>query len=282
MARNPNDYQIYYHVGLGKAASTYLQNRVFPVLEGIRYVHRDRYRRYPAIIDKTSDRRYLISREAAFRLDQRLNEFASFKPDARVILVLRRHDRWIASHYRRYVKNGGSLPFEAYVDLDSSAPRIWGKEQMRFLPMIQSIEARFGSKPLVLFHEDLQRDPFRLIDQLCQFTGATYRRERIDLSVVHSSWSEKQLKFSRSVGKHLFAEVPGALADSGLNRIQRRLKLWACYGVLGAAHLIPSRWLEDGPLIEPLSLERVRETFAEDWAACLAYAEANNPEPLTP
>ncbi len=39
-----NDYQIYYHVGLGKAASTYLQNRVFPVLEGIRYVHRDRYR----------------------------------------------------------------------------------------------------------------------------------------------------------------------------------------------------------------------------------------------
>ncbi|NBP96075.1 MAG: hypothetical protein EBU28_12240, partial [Gammaproteobacteria bacterium] len=62
----------------------------------------------------------------------------------------------------------------------------------------------------------------------------------------------------------------------------RRLKLWACYGVLGAAHLVPSRWLEDGPLIEPLSLERVRETFAEDWAACLAYAEANNPAPLTP
>jgi len=282
VSRNPNDYQIYYHVGLGKAASTYLQNRVFPALKGIRYVHRDRYRRYRSIIESTSDQRYLISREAAFRLDQRLDEFAAFKSDARVILVLRRHDRWIASHYRRYVKNGGSLPFEAYADLDSDRPLIWGREKMRFMPMIQSIEARFGSHPLVLFHEDLGRDPFRLIDQLCRFTGASYERERIDLSIVHSSWSEKQLKVSRRIGKYLFDQVPSAPKHTGLHRVHRRLKLWACYGVLGAAHLVPSRWLEDGPLIEPLSLERVRETFAEDWAACLAYAEANNPAPLTP
>ena len=72
MSRNPQEYQIYYHVGLGKAASTYLQNRIFPALDGIRYIHRDRYRRYRSIIDKSHDDRYLVSREAAFRLDQRL------------------------------------------------------------------------------------------------------------------------------------------------------------------------------------------------------------------
>ena len=42
MARDPSEYQIFYHVGLGKAASTYLQDRVFPKLESIRYVPRDR------------------------------------------------------------------------------------------------------------------------------------------------------------------------------------------------------------------------------------------------
>ena len=277
MARNPREYQIYYHVGLGKAASTYLQNRVFPALQGIRYVHRDRYRRYKSVIEKTTDTRYLISREAAIRLNERLDEFAAFKADAQVILVLRRHDRWIASHYRRYVKNGGSLSFERYADLDSEHPLIWGAKQMHFMPMIEAIEKRFHSRPLVLFHEDLQRDPFRLIDQLCAFTGATYQRNRIDLSVVHSSWSDQQLRFARKAGKYLFSEVPTALAHSGLNRIHRRLKLWACYGVLGAAKLVPARFIGEEPLIAEASLERVRETFAEDWQACLAYAAQHNP-----
>ena len=91
MARDPGEYQIFYHVGLGKAASTYLQDRVFPKLENIRYVPRDRYRGYQKLIERSEDPRYLISREAAYRLNQRLDEFAAFKADARIILVLRRH-----------------------------------------------------------------------------------------------------------------------------------------------------------------------------------------------
>ena len=276
MSRHSREYQIYYHVGLGKAASTYLQNRIFPALNGIRYVHRDRYRRYRSIVEKSHDARYLVSREAAFRLDQRLEEFASFKSDAKVILVLRRHDRWIASHYRRYVKNGGSLPFDKYVDLDSESPLIWDKKKMSFFAMIQKIENRFNSKPLVLFHETLQDNPFNLIDQLCSFTGATYQREQIDLSVVHGSWSDKQLKFSKIVGRYLFSEVPKAHSHAGFNRIQRRLKLWACYAILGVARLIPERFLGDAPLIPPQDLERVRLTFSDDWEACQQYAEINN------
>ena len=88
MARDPNEYQIFYNVGLGKAASTYLQNQVFPKLEDIHYVPRDRYRGYRALIERTRDQRYLISREAAYRLDQRLDEFAAFKADAKVEILL--------------------------------------------------------------------------------------------------------------------------------------------------------------------------------------------------
>ena len=277
MARDPGEYQIFYHVGLGKAASTYLQDRVFPKLENIRYVPRDRYRGYQKLIDRTRDRRYLISREAAYRLTQRLDEFAAFKANARVILVLRRHDRWIASHYRRYLKNGGSMEFERYADLDSPRPLIWGEGQMRFMPMIEAIESRFGSAPLVLFHEDLKTDPFALIDQICAFTGAHYQREQIDLSVVHSSWSDDQLKVTRQVGKRLFAEVPEAAQHPGLHRVQRRLKLWACYGILGAAKLVPKALLDPRPLIQADSLERIRNHFEEDWDACRDYASQYNP-----
>jgi len=279
VARNPSEYQIFYHVGLGKAASTYLQKRVFPVLQDIRYVPRDRYRGYKALIERTRDERYLISREAAYRLGQRLDEFAAFKADARVILVLRRHDRWIASHYRRYLKNGGSAEFERYVDLDSRERLVWGEQKMRFMPMIEAVEKRFGSAPLVLFHEDLQTDPFYLIDQLCAFTGARYQRDQIDLSVVHSSWSDDQLKVARQVGKHLFSEIPKPPRHPGVHRVRRRLRLWTCYGILGTAKLVPKQFIDPCPLIDPGSLDRIRNHFAEDWHACHQYAQAHNPSP---
>ena len=282
MARDPSEYQIFYHVGLGKAASTYLQNRVFPVLQDIRYVPRDRYRGYQGLIERTRDERYLISREAAYRLGQRLDEFAAFKADARVILVLRRHDRWIASHYRRYLKNGGSADFERYADLDSREPLVWGEQKMRFMPMIEAVEQRFGSAPLVLFHEDLKTDPFYLIDQLCAFTGACYQRDRIDLSVVHSSWSDDQLKVARQVGKHLFSEISKPAGHPGVHRVQRRLRLWTCYVVLGAAPLVPKPFLDPSPLIHPESLDRIRNHFADDWRACHDYAQHHNPAPASP
>jgi len=282
VARDPSEYQIFYHVGLGKAASTYLQNRVFPVLQDIRYVPRDRYRGYQGLIERTRDERYLISREAAYRLGQRLDEFAAFKADARVILVLRRHDRWIASHYRRYLKNGGSADFERYADLDSPDPLVWGEQQMRFMPMIEAIEKRFNSRPLVLFHEELKTDPFTLIDKLCAFTGARYQRDRIDLSVVHSSWSDDQLKVARRAGKHLFSEIPKPARHPGVHRVQRRLRLWTCYGVLGAARLVPKPFLDPSPLIHPESLDRIRNHFADDWRACHDYAQHHNPAPASP
>ena len=146
MARDPGEYQIFYHVGLGEGSvDTHPRTQGLSQAANIRYVPRDRYRGYQKLIERTQDRRYLISREAAYRLTQRLEEFAAFKADARVILVLRRHDRWIASHYRRYLKNGGSMEFERYAIRDSPAPLIWGERQMRFMPMIEAIESRFGS-----------------------------------------------------------------------------------------------------------------------------------------
>ena len=277
MARNHSEFQVYFHVGLGKAASTYLQHRVFPILQNIRYIPRDRYRGYQGLIERTQDTRYLVSREAAYRLQQRVDEFAAFKPDARVILVLRRHDRWIASHYRRYLKNGGSLDFEHYLDLDSNQPRIWGAQQVRFMAMIEAIEQRFSSRPLVLFHEDLQTDPFALIDQLCAFTGAHYQREQVNLSIVHSSWSDKQLKLARLVGKQLFDPVPRAATNPTVHRVRRRLHLWACYGILGVAQMVPAKWVNPAPLINPESLSRVREIFANDWLSCHDYAQTHNP-----
>ena len=42
------------------------------------------------------------------------------------------------------------------------------------------------------------------------------------------------------------------------------------------ARFAPDRWLNDEPLIEPQYLERVKAFYADDWAAGLAYVEAQS------
>ncbi|MBT3430137.1 MAG: hypothetical protein HN428_06905, partial [Proteobacteria bacterium] len=79
------------------------------------------------------------------------------------------------------------------------------------------------------------------------------------------------------MGKHLFSEIPKPVRHPGLHRVQRRLRLWACYGILGAAKLVPESLLDPSPLIHPDSLDRIRTHFAEDWRVCHEYAQTHNP-----
>ena len=55
--------QIYFHVGLGKVASTYLQHEVFPKLKGIHYLPTGKYKRSKSIIPQLEVAKVLVSRE---------------------------------------------------------------------------------------------------------------------------------------------------------------------------------------------------------------------------
>jgi hypothetical protein len=41
--------------------------------------------------------------------------------------------------------------------------------------------------------------------------------------------------------------------------------------------MVPAKWVNPDPLINPESLSRVREVFANDWLSCHDYAQAYNP-----
>ena len=277
MSRDPSNYEVYFHVGLGRAASTYVQNRIFPQLNGIRYIPRDRYRNFPEVIERTQDTKYLVSREAALRLEARLQEFSSYRRDAKVILVLRRHDHWIASHYRRYVKNGGSYPFDRFLDLDNRNTGLWSRTNLEFMSMIRMIERYFASQPLVLFQEDLATDRDRFLSRLMAFTGTTCLTSRINPEPVHRSYSDKQLRVSRRIGSLLFPPIPAVHPNPTLHRIYRRRNLVLCHLILGVTRLVPGSMIEDKPLIPPDQLTRVRNEYAKDWESCLEFAKAQNP-----
>lgn len=264
--------EIYFHVGLGKTASTYLQYAFFPKLKDVHYVQRTQYRFFDSILRKNEYGKYFFSREFDQQLEAEVSHFAQHYPDTKPIIIFRRHDGWIASQYRRYVKNGSSRSFKAFFDVEQDSG-IWPRREVTFRPMLDILEKYFTQKPLVLFYDDLRKDPYAFFDQFAETMGASYDRENISLKSVHRSYNTKQLKVMRRMAKYFFRQDPGWSKIRLFRWLQRRTRLLGCYIILYTALLIPDSWVGEKPLIDPAELKQVRDYFEDDWQALIAYAE---------
>ncbi|RLD17565.1 MAG: hypothetical protein DRI36_03430, partial [Caldiserica bacterium] len=98
--------EVYFHVGLGKTGSKYLQFVFFPKLKGIYYIHFSKYKKSKEIIKRKNFKKFLVSREFDRQFEDEINWFSKDFPDAKPIMVLRRHDSWILSQFKRFIKNG--------------------------------------------------------------------------------------------------------------------------------------------------------------------------------
>lgn len=277
MTSESNQKEIYFHVGLGKTATTYLQYQLFPKLKGVYYIQRTRYPKAHEIISKTSHKKYLVSREFDQQLQEEVEKFAKHYPDTKVIVVFRRHDGWIASQYRRFAKNGIQIPFQEFFDIENNQG-LWKYDDLNYMNKLKIIENTFGQKPLVLFHDELKEDAFAFFDKIAAYMGASYNREDISLEAVHKSYEVKQLKAVRKVSKLFFPANPKQYNNAFMRRLQWRKQQLTSYAIMGAALLIPESWLGDEELIPSDQLKKVREFYADDWEQVQAYAQENSPK----
>jgi Sulfotransferase domain len=268
-----NSKQGYFHVGLGKTGTTFLQYRVFPKLKGIRYIQRTNYRdfKYVKLIESSSEKKFLVSNEFDKQLEAEALKIASKYPRAKTIVVLRRQDSWIASQYRRYVKNGYARTFEEFIDIDSNEG-FWDKKDLFFHQKLVMLEEVFGSRPLVLFHDELIKDPHSFIGGICTFIGADYEKKSINLERKHSSYNEKQLKFRRQLSAKKTRSQRKLSQTYWVRKIQNFLKMPERYLILYGANLVPSKWISEEALISKESMARVRAYYEEDWKKCQEYS----------
>lgn len=274
--RSKSEKEIYFHVGLGKTASTYLQYKVFPKIKGAYYIQRTKYRQCDKIIERTNHTKYLVSREFDNQLEAEVEKFANKHPQAKIIMILRRHDRWIASQYRRFIKNGRPASFKEFIDIEHDTG-IWRRDKLFFMPKIRKVEASFDSPPLVLFHEDLKADPRAFIQQIADFMGVRFDYERISLKPKHKSYNDHQLKVIRGVSEFLFPVEKSRSHKRWINYLQYRSKWLVCHLFLYIAPLIPRNTYRGIDLIPPKELERIREYLEDDWNQCKEYARQHNP-----
>lgn len=267
--------EIYFHVGLAKTATTFLQYQVFPEFENVEYLQRTKYRKFKENIDNTNSDKVFISNEFDCQLEREVDKFSQYYPQTKSIIVLRRHDKWMASQYRRAVKNGNTHLFTDFIDLDNDEGD-WKQKNTYFYPKIKHLEEKFDHKPLVVFFEDLKKDVFAFIDQFADYMEADYDPQQIDTTPKHKSYNEKQLKVIRKLDQTVFNSEVDYSDVYLIRKLQRWKKMLPRYFVLYSSLLIPEHWIDEQPLIPDEELQRVREFYAEDWKKCREYAAKNN------
>ena len=264
--------QIIFHIGLAKVASTFLQNSIFPKFKGVYFIKKLRYRLDRKIISTTNHPIYLLSREFDWKLEKNLKGFSDDYPNAKIILILRQHDDWIASQYRRYTKNGGSRYFDGYLNIHKDSGVI-KKEELYFMSKIKIVERYFKPKPLVLIYSDLKKDPFAFIDKIAEYIGIDYNKTDISTRRVHKSYNDKQLKIMRNFGRWFIPQQPKWAKNKLLYWLQRRSRLLISYLVLYPSLLIPAFLVSKKNLIPDDQLEEIKDYYRDDWEKCLEYSK---------
>ena len=123
-----NNKNIYFHVGLAKTGSTFLQNNFFPKLQNIKYISTHKYRRCIDIINNTNYDSYLISREFDRQLEGEVKKILNHFPETKIIIVFREHKKWISSQFKRFSKNGYHFKFEDFYNNANSG--YWKNEDI--------------------------------------------------------------------------------------------------------------------------------------------------------
>ena len=143
--------EVYFHVGLGKTGSKYLQFVFFPKLKGIYYIHFSKYKKSKEIIKRKNFKKFLVSREFDRQFEDEINWFSKDFPDAKPIMVLRRHDSWILSQFKRFIKNGYRGKFDDFFNLNNTG--FFRIKDLMFFEKIKFLEKKFTSKPLILIYD---------------------------------------------------------------------------------------------------------------------------------
>lgn len=254
---------VYFHVGLGKTGSTFLQKEVFPRLNEIQYVGPQQYKKAKAIIKQSGESKILVSREFDKQLEEELRSFCDQVANVRVIVCFRRQDEWMASQYRRRVKNGWLMPFREFIDVESNAG-YWKVEELFYQSKVELIRSITGKEPLVLLYDELRDDPKVYLQRIADFIGIELP-QNLSFKPRHRSFNDKQLIVLQSFCRKCVKSVPRGRSNKLLHWLFYR-PVWAFYHlVLYAAKFIPWSLISRKELIASDELEKVRAHFEEDW-----------------
>ena len=263
--------EIFFHVGLERTATTFFQKKVFPRLKGICYIKRRDHNRFRKIIAKTDHNKYLLSYEFFSIATTKLTEFARDYPDAKIIIVLRRQDSLIASHYKRRVKNGTDLRFGEFFETDTTCGRLT-KQNLYLYENIEYIEKHFYNRPLVLMHDDFKRDPEKFLKRIMSYLGVS-DHDQISFAPFHTSYNEKQMKVRLWFSRNFFIKEKKTIQSDRFRKLFHVYNRLLRHAIMYVSVMVPGFLISEAPLIPAEDLKRIRDLYKDDYERCKIFID---------
>lgn len=266
------DKNIFFHVGLPKTGSTFLQRNVFPKFNDIRFIKKHDFKHRDRIIEQSNHDKILMSIEINPDVRgglEKLQDVSQKYPRTYTIIVLRRHGSWLKSKYKYYLRKHGTRKLEQYFDLDGRG--ILEPKNLMFYPKIKLLEYLFEPQPLVLFQEELKENPLATIDILADYMGISYNRNAIKFQTVKRSYSPKQLKKVRRFNRW-YQYDHSQITSKTKKFIYKKFSGLLLHSIAYMGSIIPDKKGDKETLIPQEKIEEVNETYREDWEKCLDYA----------
>ena len=255
---------IFFHVGISKTGSTFLQQRVFPFVKNIEYIPTHKYRQINDEIKKVKNGPILVSREFDRQFEREVDLFAKHQKNVTPIIVFRQHDQYLASQYRRFIKNGFKGEVESFFDVENDTG-FFKKIHFNFSYQVEYLRQKFNTEPLVFLYEDLKNEPQHFIKNFVDSIGGEIDPQAVDFSTKHGSYNEKQLKVIKTISKYINLEKRRVFNTALLHLLWRFYHAIIRYSILYLALIIPSILVSKKALINKAYLEKVKGYFMEDW-----------------
>lgn len=256
--------RIFFHVGLGKTGSTFLQDRFFPRLMDINYLPRNRFHRAHSFIANHPSSTILVSREFDQQLEVEARKFAESFPEARPIIVLRRPDSYIASQYRRAVKNGFRGDFIDFFDLDQDKGH-FKQSDLQYDEQIEMLSRLFSQPVTVFFYEDMKADLNDYLETWLSLLSARVDWSKVNLKPKHASYTDRQLLFLQCIARAACIDLRKRprQAFNPFSFLMRIMRASLRYSLLFLGKMRRS----NQQLISSEDLQRVEEAYRQMWTA---------------
>ena len=257
---------IYFHVGMHKTGTTFLQISVFPKLKGINYVSPSTP--FDGFLRLGTDTNHLVSNERlAGRLwatpdevDHSIHRLNELFPGSKVLMSFREHDGFILSSYKQYLHQGGALNFNDYFDIESDSG-FMKREQFIYRTRIESIARHFGEMPFVFLLDEIKNNLDGLLHDMGGYLGAIPPSvDELDRRVLNKGVGYSQARILRMLNQWNRSELNPTGRFQLDNRWTRLLKL--------DPQRLCQYWLSflpDGPFIDKEVRQSIRGYYAEDW-----------------
>jgi hypothetical protein len=165
--------KVFFHIGLHKTGTTWLQNQFFSRLDGVKVLHTRHLGR--VIVPAGSSTTLIVSHAGLSGtlsneppgnnqlLTDNLRLIAEFVADTAIIIGFREHASWLHAAYSNKAKKTWGMSPKNYVQVFSFDDLSWCKK-------LDTIE-QFSAAVFPFFYEELLWNPHALVDDLCKFLG---------------------------------------------------------------------------------------------------------------